>query len=109
MEIEFIRKRVLAGKYLVKGHALQHALKEGFERPHIIQAILNGTIIEAYPDEQRVLVCGRITVASVGLVYLHVICEYADANYVEIVTAYVPDKRLWEEPPYRRRRGRKKR
>jgi hypothetical protein len=37
-------------------------------------------------------------------VYLHVICEYADQVYVELVTAYIPDERLWESPPFSRRR-----
>lgn len=43
--IEIIRERVRAGNYLVKSHAVQHALKEGFERKHIVEAVLNGRII----------------------------------------------------------------
>jgi hypothetical protein len=35
---------------------------------------------------------------------LHVICEYADPLYAEIVTAYIPDESRWEHPPFRRRK-----
>jgi hypothetical protein len=36
--------------------------------------------------------------------YLHVVCEYADPVYTEIVTAYIPDESEWERPPFRRHR-----
>jgi hypothetical protein len=39
--------------------------------------------------------------------YLHVVCEYADPVYVEFVTAYIPDQRDWESPPFRRRERKK--
>ena len=42
LTIEHIRERVRAGNYLVKSHAVHHAVKEGFERKHIVEAILNG-------------------------------------------------------------------
>jgi hypothetical protein len=48
---------------LIKSHAVRHALKEGFERTHMVEAILEGIIIEEYPDEQRVLICGKTTLA----------------------------------------------
>ena len=50
MDIKTIRKRVQDGNYLVQIHAVQHALKEGFERKHMVEAILTGKIIEEYPD-----------------------------------------------------------
>jgi hypothetical protein len=60
MNIEQIRRRIKRGNYLVKSHAVQHALKEGFDRKHMVEALLNGEIIEEYPDEKRVLVCGQV-------------------------------------------------
>ena len=104
VDIEYFRQRVRTESYLVKSHAVQHVLKEGIERRHMVEAILNGRIIEEYPDNQRVLICGQTTFLEESTVYLHVICEYADQVYVELVTAYIPDERLWESPPFRRRR-----
>jgi Domain of unknown function (DUF4258) len=108
VDIEIIRKRVQAGNFLVKSHAVQHALKEGFERKHMVKAILNGQIIEEYPDNQRLLVCGQTSLMENLVIYLHVVCEYADSVFIEFVTAYVPDERQWEQPPYRRRKRTRK-
>jgi hypothetical protein len=69
VDIETIRERIRQGHYLIKGHAVRHALKEGFERSHIVEAILEGTIIEEYPDDQRVLICGKTTLAKTTDIY----------------------------------------
>ena len=83
---------------------MQHAVKEGFERKHMVEAILNGRIIEEYLDDRRVLICGNTTIAENLSLYLHVVCEYADPVYTEFVTAYIPDELQWESPPFRRRK-----
>ncbi|MFL6212532.1 MAG: DUF4258 domain-containing protein [Blastocatellia bacterium] len=103
-DIEVIRDRVQAGKYLVRGHAVVHALKEGFDRKQMVDAILNGKVVEEYPMDQRVLICGRAMLEEGTYIYLHVVCEYADDVYAEFITAYIPDELLWEYPPFRRRK-----
>ncbi len=108
MDLQTIRERIQVGNYLVKGHAIQHAAKEGFERKHIVEAVLNGVIIEEYRQEQRVLICGRSTLVENVTVYLHVVCEYADLVYIEFVTAYIPDENQWEFPPFTRRRRKRR-
>jgi len=108
VDIHTLRERVRAGDYLVTSHVVQHALKEGFERKHVVEAVLNGAVIEEYPDDQRVLVCGMITLSESLSVYMHVVCEHADAVYIEFVTAYIPDGLEWEYPPTRRRRRKKR-
>jgi hypothetical protein len=70
----------------------------------MVEAVLVGTIIEEYPDDQRVLICGKTTLSENVDIYLHVVCEYADAVYTEFVTAYIPDELEWESPPLRRRK-----
>ncbi len=35
--LETISQRVREGHYLVKSHAVVHALKEGFERRHMVE------------------------------------------------------------------------
>src|SRR5689334_16491534 len=99
-----IKQRVKEGKYLVKSHAVIHALKEGFDRANMVEAILNGSIVEDYAEARRVLVCGKTSVMSVTEIYLHIVCEYADPVYVEFVTAYIPDEQKWKSPPFRRRK-----
>ena len=108
MDIEAIRERVRAGNYLAKGHAIQHAVKEGFERQHMVEAILNGKIIEEYPEDQRALVCSRVHLLESVVIYLHVVCEYADPTYVEFVTAYIPDDEHWKRPDFTRRKRKRR-
>ncbi|NUO81919.1 DUF4258 domain-containing protein [candidate division KSB1 bacterium] len=108
MDIEAIRDRVRAENYLAKSHAIQHALKEGFERMHMVEAVLNGRIIEEYPEDKRVLICSRVNLLEKIFIYLHVVCEYADPVYAEFVTAYIPDEDQWERPEFTRRKRKKK-
>jgi hypothetical protein len=108
VDIEIIRLRIQQGNYLVKSHAVQHAIKEGFDRKNMVDAVLNGKIIEEYPEDQRALICGHTTLFSNRNFYLHVVCEYADPVYVEFVTAYIPDEMIWENPPTKRRKRQRK-
>ena len=103
MEIEVIRQRVRDDNYLIKSHAVVHALKEGFDRRHMVEAVLSGTIIENYLGDSRALICGMTSLSPKTDIYLHVVCEYADPVYIEFVTAYIPDEEEWESPPFRRR------
>ncbi len=104
MVIEIIQQRVKDGNYLVKSHAFGHAIKEGFERRQMTEAVLNGKIIEEYANEERVLICGKARLEKDVSIYLHIVCEYADAVYIEFVTAYIPDELEWNNPPFKRRR-----
>lgn len=87
---------------------MQHALKEGFERKHMLEAIMGGRIVEEYADEQRLLICGRTTLMENLAIYLHVVCEHADPVYVEFVTAYIPDELAWDWPPFKRRKRKRR-
>lgn len=104
ISLETICERVRRGDYFVKSHAVIHASKEGFDERHMVEAILNGKIIETYQTEQRILVCGQAALTENTKVYLHVVCEYSDPGYVDFVTAYIPDEATWQKPPFSRRR-----
>jgi hypothetical protein len=109
MDIDRVRALVRDGAYLVKRDAILHAIKEGFNRDDMVAAILSGRIIEEYPERERVLICGPTSLSpiTVTVIYLHVVCEYSDPNYVQVVTAYIPDELSWEWPSFRRRRRRR--
>jgi Domain of unknown function (DUF4258) len=107
VDIEIIREKVRTGDYILKSHVALHALKEGFEREHIVEAMLEGAIIEEYADEKRALICGKTTLSRNVTIYLHVVCEYTNPKYIEIITAYIPDESLWENPPFKRRKRKK--
>ena len=66
-----------------------------------------GSIIEQYPESETGLDL-RCCLVHVGTeMYLHVVCEQNYADQVELVTAYVPDRREWGTPPVKRRQKRK--
>jgi hypothetical protein len=48
------KQGVRDSNYLVKSHAVIHALKEGFDRANMVEAVLNGSVIEDYPDAKSV-------------------------------------------------------
>jgi len=50
VNIKEIQRRVNRGFYLIKRDAILHAVKEGFTRQDMIDAILSGRVIEEYPD-----------------------------------------------------------
>ena len=53
--------------------------------------LLNGNIIEEYPDDQRgysCLVCGKTLIGH----YLHIVCGLSD-DILWVVTAYEPERR----------------
>lgn len=106
--IEAIRHKVERGHYLIRSHVLHHAIKEGFSRQDIVNALTTGQIIETYPHDRRVLVCGYTTFPKSVKIYLHVICEHADPVYLELITAYIPDETLWEKPEFQRRKRRRR-
>jgi hypothetical protein len=70
----------------------------------MIEAVYDGKIIEEYLDDERVLICGKATLAKDVSTYLHVVCEHADPVYIEFVTAYIPDELEWGKPPFKRRK-----
>lgn len=104
MDIKEIQRKIADNLYLIKSHAISHALKEGFDRKNMVEAIENGKIIENYVDEKRLLICGKTNISKIVKIYLHIVCEYADEVYLEIVTAYIPDEDWWENPPFKRRK-----
>lgn len=107
MDIEIIRNIVRTKRYHVKLHAVQHALQEGFGEKEILAALLTGAIIETYPERGRILVCGKAMFDANMEMYLHVVCEQNWPDQIEIVTAYVPSRLDWGEPPIRRKSRRK--
>lgn len=68
----------------------------------VYEAIYNGEVIEAYPDDTpypSVLIFGTTSANRP----LHVVCAYdAEDNQAVIVTVYQPDPDQWED--YRRRK-----
>ncbi|MCC6545476.1 MAG: DUF4258 domain-containing protein [Nitrospirae bacterium] len=100
--LESITERVKAGKYRLRIHAVRHMIEEGFSEGNIIQSIIGGgDIIENYTDDHRCLIFGNFHFSETTISPLHVICDYSMSDFVDIVTAYIPQKPWWISPTKR--------
>ncbi len=102
--IERIRALVRAGCYSVRSHAARHIIEEGFSEENTVEAVLTGSIIEAYPEVQRYLILGFPHLTSVTRIPLHVVCDTCDPEWIDFVSAYIPQLPYWASPSQRARR-----
>ena len=104
MNIETIREKIKAGKYIISfAHTEKIRLRE-IEAEEIEEAICKGTIIEPYPDDPRGASCLILGFVS-GDRPLQVICGKIEEDEILIITAYEPDPREWEGDWKTRKKG----
>lgn len=96
-----VNEDILGGRseLRVSNHALREAHKEGLRGKDIINTVLNGALIECYPNRRRVLIAGEYKNTSLPI---HVVCDYTDLDVVVVVTVYIPNRWRWAHPLRRR-------
>jgi|GEM_PF-2331800 len=88
-------------------HALTEARKDGLTTDDLAAAVMVGEVVEDYGE--RVLLLHFVTDYRIPF---HVVLEYVPGEDVAtVVTAYIPDRSLWEADWKTRKksRGKKKR
>lgn len=94
-----IRSFLSAGKYRIRIHAVRHMIEEGFTERDIIAAIVGKSrILEDYSEESRCLIMGYFRLSDKIRCPLHVVCDYSNADVLDIVTTYIPEKPWWNTP-----------
>lgn len=101
--IRLLRSLFAQGRFTISAHGIPHRLKEGFSIADVVEAVEVGRIIEDYPDRQRCLVWGTVRMEEGTVLDLHVVCQVSNSEWVNVVTAYIPDPSEWESPPLHRR------
>ena len=97
--LERIKALVSVGKYIVRNHVMQHMFAEGFTIKDLVEAVKGKCrIVEDYPNALRCLVGGSFQLGENARVPLHIVFEYSNAEEVDIVTAYIPQKPWWTTP-----------
>ena len=91
VDLAEIRRYVIEGRYFFYTHALIEAKKDGVTPEDAVYVILNGDVIEEYPERARCLVFSMLPDDTP----LHVVCDYSQGNVLLIVTVYIPDDREW--------------
>jgi hypothetical protein len=95
MNIESIREKVRAGKYVVSFTHTEKVRLRKIKAEEIEEAIHGGTIIESYPNDPRGASCLIFGITG-GNRPLHVICGKLEEDEILIITAYEPDLKEWE-------------
>ncbi len=103
MNIVEIRSLVGQGHYEFSIHAQQERLEEDLDVIEIEEALVQGTILEDYPDDQRGESCLVLGYASDKPI--HVVVEWArknrDERVLRIITVYLPKPPKWVNPQTR--------
>lgn len=104
--VRFIRSHIRAKHYRLTKHATIVRLERGIAVTEIEHGMMNGEIIEHYPDTQpypSCLVLGWLTSGDP----LHLVCSRGNVDpALRIVTLYEPEDALWESD-YKTRKVRK--
>jgi hypothetical protein len=99
--IEWAREKLSAERMYLSHHAQMERGKDKVSVDDIIAAILNGKVLESYPDDPR---GGSCLVAGQGLDnrWLHVVCGTFGQDDLLIITVYIPKLPKWLDPFTRR-------
>lgn len=99
MDIALIQEKVLEGDYFWRQHAIERSIERVIAEESIAEVILNGEIIEEYPDDKygpSCLIFGRTRQGRP----IHVQCSLPPE--VWIITLYEPDPDEWVDFKKRR-------
>jgi len=100
MSIAEIQDKIQKGEYRISDHAIKRMIQRSIERFEVVEAILNGEIIEEYPQDKyspSCLIYGK-TKADRDL---HV--QVSLPPKVVVITTYAPDPEEWIDCRVRRK------
>ena len=101
-----IKRSVAQKRYRIRIHAVRHMVEEGFNERELTEALTGESrVLEDYPDEFRCLVLGYYPMGGTLRSPLHVVVDYSNEGWIDIVTAYIPQRPWWTTPD---KRGRSK-
>ena len=95
MNIEKIHAKVRANEYVYSQHAEIERVADGLTFVQIEEALLDGAILEDYPDEGRGERC--LVVGFSDETPIHVVCGWRGENIV-IITVYIPGPPKFADP-----------
>lgn len=88
LNIELLQKLCNNRSILYSTHSLERLQERGILRKDIVNGIMNGEIIEQYPDDTPFPSC-LILGSSAASAPLHIVCA-CNGEIISIITAYYP-------------------
>ena len=89
LNIDQLRKSFLSGNILWSDHIHRRFQERGTTRDDVRNVLLNGKIIEQYPNDYPHPSC-LISGTAMNGIPLHIVVAYKD-DFITMVTAYYPD------------------
>lgn len=87
--LDAIQNAVNSGQILWKKHTLERMLERGISRHQVKLALLNGQLIESYPDDYPI---PSVLLAAFLPEPLHVVVAFDElSRQCHVITAYRPD------------------
>lgn len=102
MEIDEIRRLVRANEYSYSQHADFERRADGLTFAQVEVALLNGAILDHYPDTGRGESC--LIVGFAGEVPVHIVCGWRGERIV-LITVYIPQAPYFADPWTRKGEG----
>ncbi|WHZ24816.1 MAG: hypothetical protein OJF47_003928 [Nitrospira sp.] len=100
MTIDEIRQLVRDGRYEVSIHAQQERLEDDLDIDEIEKAVLQGELIEEYPNDPRGPSC--LVGGMAGVKPIHVVLGWATRKQLtektlRMITVYIPRPPKWKD------------
>lgn len=97
-----IRKKVIQDEFEFTKHATDQSILRNIRVDEIRQAMLNGEIIEDYPNDKYGPSC-LIMGYTNDRRPIHIHCSYSSRLIIKIITIYEPNSNQWIDFKIRRR------
>jgi hypothetical protein len=97
-----IRNKIIKNKFEFSKHATDQSVLRNIRVDEIRQAILNGEIIEDYPEDKYGPSCLIFGFTENGRP-IHIHCSYPSRKIIKIITIYEPSRNEWIDFKIRRR------
>lgn len=94
--IEAIRQKFAQQQFEFSRHAVDRLILRHITVAEVQQAVANGEVIEAYPQDKFGPSC-LIAGLTLNGRPLHIQCSYPDRQLIKVVTVYEPDSDKWDE------------
>lgn len=102
MDIDWIKRKVQEGNYEYSAHAEEERQADKLMVSEIETALLEGEILEDYPNDPRGESCLVLGYGDVG-VPIHVVCGKTKQEDLRIITVYIPTAPKWIDERTRRK------
>ncbi len=101
ISIEWIKERIGKDEYLITYHAETERRYDSLSILEIEQALIDGEILEEYPEDKRGVSC--LVYGEVDNRPVHVVCGRNSDDWLVIITVYIPTLPKWKSPWERNR------